>query len=553
MIVLSNLDEIIPVKCNTEDHEIFGNMKYAVSLDLPWLCASEGHGGIAVIVAGGPSMRSHVPFIKARRDQGQTIFAVNGSANFLRSNGIGVDYFVLLDARAENSSFVSPDSDTHNLISSQCHPVIFDMLKNETVTLWHPNYEGVEDYIGDRECVRIGGGTTVGLQTISIAFAMGYREIHLYGFDSSCSDSGEDHAYPQSITTNDDDRHPFVVAGKTFIAMPWMVRQAMEFQRCAVQLADGGTTVNVHGSGLLPEIAKRMAVRILTAVYDLASSPPTYEFLTFLHEAEMARILGGFDSLDIVFQPGPKDGFRDDDLPPLIEMRSGMLWRVCVAACRLLPSVRNVTVLKEREYVSGEVFPEGWTVENSLSHYGPSFCKRMLPILKPSELAENYIAGKFPPRFICVTLRNAPYWPERNSDIEAWETVANLIKSFGYAVVWIPDGDDLQIQSQKYVCPEAYWDIDLRAALYSRAELSLGVNGGPTVLMAMLDCQYLIFDKPDKSYPCGRDWLVRQHGFGDDPQFSDRGTVIWDRTDTVHTLISEIKHRLSLDETLKIA
>ena len=37
MIVPSNLDDTIPVVCNTEDHEIFGNITAAVALDLPWL------------------------------------------------------------------------------------------------------------------------------------------------------------------------------------------------------------------------------------------------------------------------------------------------------------------------------------------------------------------------------------------------------------------------------------------------------------------------------------------------------------------------------------
>lgn len=52
MIVPSNLDDTIPVVCNTEDHEIFGNITAAVARDLPWLQLSEPHDGVAVIVGG---------------------------------------------------------------------------------------------------------------------------------------------------------------------------------------------------------------------------------------------------------------------------------------------------------------------------------------------------------------------------------------------------------------------------------------------------------------------------------------------------------------------
>ena len=56
MIVPSNLDDTIPIVCNTEDHEIFGNITAAVARDLPWLQLSEPHDGVAVIVGGGPSI-----------------------------------------------------------------------------------------------------------------------------------------------------------------------------------------------------------------------------------------------------------------------------------------------------------------------------------------------------------------------------------------------------------------------------------------------------------------------------------------------------------------
>ena len=258
MIVPSNLDDTIPIVCNTEDHEIFGNITAAVARDLPWLQLSEPHDGVAVIVGGGPSMKPLLPMIAGHKAAGQAIFAVNGTIPTLASVDVTPDYFVLLDARAHNQGFVHPNKNTKYLTASQCSDGVFEALGGHDVTLWHPAYPGIQDYIGDRLCALIGGGTTVGLQAMSIAFCMGYRSIHLYGFDSSYSVAGEGHAYAQAANA-EDPREGYWVGGKEYIAAPWMARQAMEFQTAAEQLAEEDTIIQVHGHGLLPAIAKAMS------------------------------------------------------------------------------------------------------------------------------------------------------------------------------------------------------------------------------------------------------------------------------------------------------
>jgi hypothetical protein len=105
--------------------------------------------------------------------------------------------------------------------------------------------------------VLIGGGTTVGLQALSIAYALGHRKIHLFGFDSSYSEAGEGHAYPQPLNA-DEERQEFRVGDRAFICAPWMARQAMEFQIASRQLCDGDAELYVHGTGLLPAIAAQM-------------------------------------------------------------------------------------------------------------------------------------------------------------------------------------------------------------------------------------------------------------------------------------------------------
>lgn len=257
MILTSNLDEMIPITCNTEDRVLFGNVRAAVKLDLPWLGLTPAHDGTAVIVGGGPSMKGLLPMIAGHQKAGHKVFALNGVVPLLDAADVTPDFFVMLDARPENVAFVRPDRRTHYLIASQCDPGVFEALEGHDVTVWHPRYEGIEDHIGPGRYALIGGGCTVGLQAMCVAYAMGYRMIHLYGFDSSYSRGGEGHAYPQPANAADE-REVFYIGHQEYVAAPWMARQAMEFQTLAGKLAEDDTIIHVHGTGLLPAVAKAM-------------------------------------------------------------------------------------------------------------------------------------------------------------------------------------------------------------------------------------------------------------------------------------------------------
>jgi hypothetical protein len=64
--------------------------------------------------------------------------------------------------------------------------------------LWHVNAPGMAELLADERPARPSDRRrlTVGLNAMVLAFAAGYRKIHLYGFDSSYR-ADEHHAYPQ--------------------------------------------------------------------------------------------------------------------------------------------------------------------------------------------------------------------------------------------------------------------------------------------------------------------------------------------------------------------
>ena len=55
-------------------------------------------------------------------------------------------------------------------------------------------------------------------------------------------------------------------------------------------------------------------MKILQCIYDLAIAPCSYDFFAFLLSAEHHRVRNDFESINLIFLPGPKNGYRADEL-----------------------------------------------------------------------------------------------------------------------------------------------------------------------------------------------------------------------------------------------
>lgn len=245
--------------CNTPNDKLLANVDVNSRRDLPWLTACPAHDGHAVMVGGGASLKSQLVGLAARARDGQTIFALNNAANFLNENGIRVDYQLVLDARPENVRFLKARSADKYLIGSQVDPVLLDELSGEDVTLFHWGMEGIVERLpkGKKICI-LSGGYVLGPIAMAAACALGYRQLHLYGYDSSDAEDGSAHAYAQDETDPEKKRLEVVIAGRRFRCSFGMFKQAEAFPAFANMLADNGCTITVHGDGLLPAVAHEM-------------------------------------------------------------------------------------------------------------------------------------------------------------------------------------------------------------------------------------------------------------------------------------------------------
>lgn len=263
----------IEITCNTTDDQLFANVAANSQLDVPWIHREEEHDGHAVICGGGPSLADTLDMIRYRKSLGQKIFALNQAAQFLVNNGIEPDYQVILDARPENIEFCMCAKKI--LLGSQVDPALFEKAGCDAI-LWHPVIEGIDQHIkADKAYTLIGGGTTVGLSSMALAYTMGYRKIHLFGYDSSHA-GDQSHAYKQAL--NDDDHIAVTeINGKTFRSSLTMARQAELFPTLCNSLIDLGCIITVEGDGLIKEIAKKMAAPMdETEKYEMMWSHPAY-------------------------------------------------------------------------------------------------------------------------------------------------------------------------------------------------------------------------------------------------------------------------------------
>ena len=223
-----------------------------------------------MIIGGGPSLADKMPLIKRRVDAGQIIFALNGAGPFLNKHGIVPDYQVFLDCLPTLTERIGEAKSY--LINSQCDPGMFASVSNPI--LWHIAYPQTEDYLPVHRkesggyCL-VGGGATVGLTAMPLAYAMGYRKMHLFGYDSSAK-NGTAHAYPipgampnlsgEILGDRLIDYVDVDLNGKKFKSTLTLTRQAELFPDICNALLEKGciVTVDVHEDSLMAEVLRMM-------------------------------------------------------------------------------------------------------------------------------------------------------------------------------------------------------------------------------------------------------------------------------------------------------
>lgn len=251
----SDLVPVVGVKTRNPipDDRIIANVSAALALGLPTLERAEAaKPGLFTIVGAGPSLKRYFDIVKSR----PLIVAAGSGHEAMQNAGIVPHVCVVLDPMPIMADFIKrPHQDTHFYVASHCDPAVFDLLRDNRVTLWHAAI-GI-DFPAAAMGFRIGGGSTVTLRSWNIGMVLGYRSFEYFGFDC-CLMDGERHMLPDwnSLEAYDEEAIPVVAHGREFVSTTNLLAMAYDYIEMA-KLYGHLFTVAVHGGGLASWITHR--------------------------------------------------------------------------------------------------------------------------------------------------------------------------------------------------------------------------------------------------------------------------------------------------------
>jgi tetratricopeptide (TPR) repeat protein len=288
----------------------------------------------------------------------------------------------------------------------------------------------------------------------------------------------------------------------------------------------------------------------LYAFYDLRASPVTFDFFQFLILADLDRKKRGLNRLHIVIIPESPEVRREWLLDRFD--KTDVDWRVrqiLVPGCSLMPSCRGlVTVCGSRDeadkfflIADKYVFPEGCSVNNPIPRFQLSeitavhVCGEEWSSLKATgqaiEMVRTWMDGYAKDRrVVSITLREADYGNEKNSNIAEWAKFAKSLDTRKYLPVIIRDTYAVNGKLPDELIGltmfnEIAINLELRMAFYEECYLNLLTNGGPLALcMLNKNVKFLSFKPMVKRW---HDSTARGLqaavgvGIGDQPHFSN--------------------------------
>lgn len=255
----------IPKQFHVGDNIVLGkqnalkNIRRNTKRELPWIDRElPPHDTPICIVGGGPTLKETLPELK-KLSKTCVVAATNKTPEFLKENGVRCDYHLFADPQ-DCRQFIDRAVPKTYFVSSQCDPRLFEALKDEDVILFHIICNAWEKDIikiveqAGRPAKLLAGGETGVHRLLEVAYHLGFRKYHLFGFDAS----GSGHAYEHVDRQKDHDDIHIEVCGKPFYVKPQHYRQAGQYEFQHKTLVDRGCEITAHGDSLIPHIAREL-------------------------------------------------------------------------------------------------------------------------------------------------------------------------------------------------------------------------------------------------------------------------------------------------------
>jgi hypothetical protein len=177
--VIRHLDS----QCVVSSEECTANLHRVLSRDYPRCEPAPERTDKLAIVGSAPSVLEHLAELRGWPGE---IWAINGAYNFLQDHGVVAQGFIGVDPLPGLAEYVQrAQPQTTFYLSGLCDLAVFDRLDGFPVRVWFPEQMSV----GYPEGLwLVGGGTTAITRAPFLARMLGFRDITIYGADSSFSD-----------------------------------------------------------------------------------------------------------------------------------------------------------------------------------------------------------------------------------------------------------------------------------------------------------------------------------------------------------------------------
>jgi hypothetical protein len=236
-------DQVFDIDCVSDPTTRQQYIDSAVARGLPRVITRKRRPGKVAVVASAPSVAD---FVDTLKEWDGEIWGINRALAWMLHRGIKPTGFLGIDPEPILKDCLPniPEDVTYYL-AAQVHPCVFDYLKDRNVRLWFMADSQVK-LPSDAHLI-YGGSTCLG-RAPNLAYALGFRDVHIFGGDSS-------YTHKQYVHGDDLPANwvPAQIGDRIFKTQRNLIQQASEFVEQMVEWARGPDpmSVTLYGDGLM--------------------------------------------------------------------------------------------------------------------------------------------------------------------------------------------------------------------------------------------------------------------------------------------------------------